>query len=95
MNTPNLFDDDEPESPVAEPVSEPEPVVVDEPTPEPEPEPQPLARTDVCPRCGKRIPEPLTTCPHCGYYPGDPLEMPKEPPKSQMTPRTIPTFPLR
>jgi len=29
---------------------------------------------DVCPRCAKKKPPFLTTCPHCGYYPGDPIE---------------------
>lgn len=29
---------------------------------------------DICPRCQKKKPPFLSTCPHCGYYPGDPIE---------------------
>jgi predicted amidophosphoribosyltransferase len=29
---------------------------------------------DICPRCKKKKPPFLSTCPHCGYYPGDPIE---------------------
>ncbi len=36
--------------------------------------------TAVCARCGKRIPRGLATCPHCGYFPGDPEEPEEEPP---------------
>lgn len=30
---------------------------------------------DLCPRCKKKKPPFLSTCPHCGYYPGDPIEL--------------------
>ena len=30
---------------------------------------------DICPRCKKKKPPFLSTCPHCGYYPGDPMEL--------------------
>ena len=30
---------------------------------------------DICPRCKKKKPPFLSTCPHCGYYPGDPIEL--------------------
>lgn len=29
---------------------------------------------DICPRCKKKKPPFLSTCPHCGYYPGDRIE---------------------
>ncbi len=45
----------------------------EEPTPA-VPERQELPK-DICPRCGRKKPPFLTTCPHCGYYPGDPLEI--------------------
>ncbi len=82
MNTPSLFEEDEEE--VAAPLEEP---IAEEPaTPEPEaPTPEPV-KSDLCPRCGKKIPEPLITCPRCGYYPGDSLEMPEEPEKREPTP---------
>ena len=89
MSTPSLFDDDEPED-APEPEEEAqaaEEAPYDEPQDEESaPEPEPV-KSDLCPRCGKKIPEPLTTCPRCGYYPGDPLEMPKEPEKKPAEPK--------
>ena len=44
-------------------------------------EPTPVAPTaqelpkEICPRCKKKKPPFLSTCPHCGYYPGDPMEL--------------------
>ena len=76
LSTPSLFDDEEeeplePEAPMYdEPVVEPE---EEAPAPEPEPEAPPV-RNDICARCGKRKPPFLSTCPHCGYFPGDPSE---------------------
>lgn len=79
MNTPSLFEEDEEE--IITPPEEPEEEEVFVPEPE-EPAPEPV-KSDLCPRCGKKIPEPLVTCPRCGYYPGDSLEMPKEPEKTR------------
>jgi len=103
MNTPSLFDDDEDdgEEELAEdlpdeaeaPVEEEAEATPEEETPEPEPEPQKPTHIDTCPRCGKNIPVFLTTCPHCGYYPGDPLEPPKESEKKPAAPTVIPTVP--
>ena len=103
MNTPSLFDDDDAadmeeaqETPPDDPSIEAEAVAAEEPVPEkpPEPEPQKPTHIDVCPRCGKNIPDVLTTCPHCGYYPGDPMELPKAPPKKQAAAPVIPTIPM-
>lgn len=82
MNTPSLFEEDEEEV-----VAPPEEPIAEEPAaPEPEaPAPEPV-KSDLCPRCGKKIPEPLITCPRCGYYPGDSLEMPEEPEKREPAP---------
>ncbi len=102
MSVPSLFDDDDEDefdleeeelddlTAEAELPAEEETVFEEEPT---EPEPQEPSHIDVCPRCGKSIPPFLTTCPHCGYYPGDPLELPKEPEKQQVAPPAIPTVP--
>jgi predicted amidophosphoribosyltransferase len=86
MNTPSLFDDDdERNDELLSEEAQDEPAVTEEgPTeepapPEPQPEPKPPVKNDICPRCGKKIPPFLSTCPHCGYFPGDPLEMPPEP----------------
>lgn len=77
LATPSLFDDDEeeeafePEEPM---YAEPEPEYEeDEPAPPPAPEAPPV-RNDICARCGKHKPPFLSTCPHCGYFPGDPAE---------------------
>ena len=43
------------------------------PAPPPEPEAPPV-RNDICARCGKHKPPFLSTCPYCGYFPGDPSE---------------------
>ena len=73
LATPSLFDDE------AE-VFESEAPMYDEPEDEfeaneaaapPEPEAPPV-RNDICARCGKHKPPFLSTCPHCGYFPGDP-----------------------
>ena len=45
-----------------------------EPEPAPAPERLELPK-DICPRCKKKKPPFLSTCPHCGYYPGDPIEL--------------------
>lgn len=73
LSTPNLFDDeDESFTPEPESAAPPEP---EQSVPEPPPEPEsPPVRNDICPRCGKRKPPFLSTCPHCGYFPGDPSE---------------------
>lgn len=87
MSTPSLFDDnDEEEAAEGESSAEetpeetgvPEEAAAEEASP-PEPAPEQPAKNDVCPRCGKKIPDFLSTCPHCGYFPGDPLEPPPEP----------------
>ena len=84
IETPDLFgDDDEFDD---EPYDEPLPVepVIEEEVIAPEQdafeEPQPIAPReelpkDICPRCKKKKPPFLSTCPHCGYYPGDPIEI--------------------
>ncbi|MEN6596015.1 MAG: zinc ribbon domain-containing protein [Clostridiaceae bacterium] len=88
MNTPSLFDDDEEET-APSPAPEAEAPVF-EPEPETPPAPAPEVKSDLCPRCGKKIPEPLVTCPRCGYYPGDSLEMPREPEKRTPAPEAKP-----
>ena len=84
IETPDLFGDDEFDD---EPQEEPTPVepVVEEEIIAPEQdafeEPPPVAPArdelpkDICPRCKKKKPPFLSTCPHCGYYPGDPIEL--------------------
>ena len=89
VDTPDLFgDDDDDEFDLDEPENDPleDENYADEPVeeyddwkePAPEPEPAPPVRQelpkDICPRCGKKKPPFLSTCPHCGYYPGDPIE---------------------
>ncbi|MDD4311921.1 MAG: zinc ribbon domain-containing protein, partial [Eubacteriales bacterium] len=89
IETPDLFDDDDddfaederiddpvmPEPEIAIEEIEPEQdVFEEEPAPAPEPERQELPK-DICPRCKKKKPPFLSTCPHCGYYPGDPIEL--------------------
>lgn len=72
LSTPNLFDDEEDAPEAAEPAYDAPPKpATKEPEPPPEPETPPV-RSDICPRCGKRKPPFLSTCPHCGYFPGDP-----------------------
>lgn len=86
MNTPSLFEEDEEE--IIAPPDEPE--AEETAAQEPEaPAPEPV-KSDLCPRCGKKIPEPLITCPRCGYFPGDSLEMPKEPEKRAPAPEAKP-----
>ena len=84
IETPDLFgDDDEFDDELA---SEPEPQPeeshedwvpeqdnLEEPPPA-APSAQELPK-DICPRCKKKKPPFLSTCPHCGYYPGDPMEL--------------------
>ena len=89
IETPDLFDDDDDEfaedERIDDPVTpEPELEMEDitpeqddleaEPAPAPEPE-RPELPKDICPRCKKKKPPFLSTCPHCGYYPGDPIEL--------------------
>ena len=85
IETPDLFDDDFdedfgdelPDEPI---LQEPE-AAEDAILPEQDAfeAPQEAARQelpkDLCPRCGKKKPPFLSTCPHCGYYPGDPIEL--------------------
>lgn len=88
IETPDLFDDEDEfdedertddlllEEPEVLP-EEAEPEQDDfeeEPAPAPEPERQELPK-DICPRCKKKKPPFLSTCPHCGYFPGDPIEL--------------------
>ena len=88
LTTPSLFDDEDDDLPPEEPddeetyYDEPEPEEPAEQT-EPEPPPEPV-RNDICPRCGKHKPPFLSTCPRCGYFPGDPTEPePEEPAEPQ------------
>lgn len=48
------------------------------------------ASRDLCPRCGKTKPPFLATCPHCGYFPGDPVEEPEPEPEQQTAEPTAP-----
>ena len=85
IETPDLFGDEDEfdddslaESNPIEPVME---EVIIEPEQDAFEEPQPAAPVrdelpkDICPRCKKKKPPFLSTCPHCGYYPGDPIEL--------------------
>ncbi len=87
IETPDLFGDDEfddddlmedtlPEEPE---VAAPEEIILPEQDAfEEEPPAAPVRAElpkDVCPRCKKKKPPFLSTCPHCGYYPGDPIEL--------------------
>lgn len=85
IETPDLFDDDFdedfgddlPDEPILqEPEAEEEAILPEQDAFE---APQEAARQelpkDLCPRCGKKKPPFLSTCPHCGYYPGDPIEL--------------------
>ncbi|MEN6634442.1 MAG: hypothetical protein ABFC56_01165 [Clostridiaceae bacterium] len=88
IETPDLFDEDDEfddderyddlplvEQPVPVASVEPEQDVFEEqPAPAPSPERMELPK-DICPRCKKKKPPFLSTCPHCGYYPGDPIEI--------------------
>lgn len=76
LTTPNLFDDENSAEEAPEEAPEPEPEE-DSPAAPPQPE-APPPRNDICARCGKHKPPFLSTCPHCGYFPGDPAER-KEP----------------
>ena len=85
IETPDLFGDDDdfdsdafdeplpPEPETEEAVAEPEQDAFEEKTPE-APARDELPK-DICPRCKKKKPPFLSTCPHCGYYPGDPIEL--------------------
>lgn len=90
LTTPNLFDDDETsiqEEPEEEPEEAPEEEAI---PPQPEPETPPM-RNDICARCGKHKPPFLSTCPHCGFFPGDPAEQQKkEAPSQQQAARPQP-----
>ena len=75
LSTPSLFDDEyedeEPLAPESPMYDGPEYETEEEPpVPPPEPEAPPV-RNDVCVRCGKHKPPFLSTCPYCGYFPGD------------------------
>jgi ribosomal protein L37E len=80
LDTPSLFDDEDEDFEEGTPEEPPQ----DEPAAEPEYDdftpPEPVAPVreelpkDICPRCNKKKPPFLSTCPHCGYYPGDPIE---------------------
>ena len=88
IESPDLFGDDdefddEPldEEPIDLPLEVEDPLEGIEPEqddlePEPAPAPERLELPkDICPRCKKKKPPFLSTCPHCGYYPGDPIEI--------------------
>ncbi|HWQ97777.1 MAG TPA: hypothetical protein VN538_06795 [Clostridia bacterium] len=86
IETPDLFDDDEfDDEDDLTLVPEPEPEILSVPVaPEVdsfEAETATIAPVrlelpkDLCPRCKKKKPPFLSTCPHCGYYPGDPIEL--------------------
>ncbi|PKM39357.1 MAG: hypothetical protein CVV04_10140 [Firmicutes bacterium HGW-Firmicutes-9] len=85
IETPDLFDDDEfDDVDDLALITEPELAVEDVPV---APEVDALEEEatiapvklelpkEICPRCKKKKPPFLSTCPHCGYYPGDPLEL--------------------
>ncbi len=86
LDTPSLFDEDEEFEEDDLPLDDPEydEDWADEPEYDDfEEEPEPVAPVapvrqelpkDICPRCNKKKPPFLSTCPHCGYYPGDPIE---------------------
>lgn len=78
LSTPNLFDDEDEFleddlPPEDEPEAEPELDTFEEQAAPEAPARQELPK-DICPRCNKKKPPFLSTCPHCGYYPGDPIE---------------------
>ena len=77
LTTPSLFDDDEEEFESEEPMYDEPEEEPEEEAPVPPPEPEPV-RNDVCARCGKHKPPFLSTCPYCGYFPGDPAEQTEE-----------------
>ncbi|MBA4348122.1 MAG: hypothetical protein C0413_04650 [Clostridiales bacterium] len=84
IETPDLFDDDEfdeendftpaPELAVEEAPVLPEVDAFEEQTATIAPVRQELPK-DICPRCKRKKPPFLSTCPRCGYYPGDPVEL--------------------
>ncbi|NLI53560.1 MAG: zinc-ribbon domain-containing protein [Clostridiales bacterium] len=47
---------------------------------------------DLCPRCGKNKPPFLATCPHCGYFPGDPIEQAEEKAAQQAAEQAAPSY---
>lgn len=86
IETPDLFGDDEfddelfndllPEEP--EVIAPEEMILPEQDAFEEEPPVAPVRQElpkDICPRCKKKKPPFLSTCPHCGYYPGDPIEL--------------------
>ena len=87
IETPDLFGDDdefdeeEPNDlPPQEAQTPPDEIETEQDDFEPEPAPAPNQERqelpkDICPRCKKKKPPFLSTCPHCGYYPGDPIEL--------------------
>ena len=87
IDTPDLFGDEDDEDfdldeqdddPLNDEVYADEPAAEYDDWQEPTAAPAPPVRQelpkDICPRCGKKKPPFLSTCPHCGYYPGDPME---------------------
>ncbi|NTU76985.1 MAG: zinc-ribbon domain-containing protein, partial [Alphaproteobacteria bacterium] len=84
IETPDLFGDDEfdddlLDDPVLqEPLAEETQILPEQDAFEEQTQPVAPARDelpkDICPRCKKKKPPFLSTCPHCGYYPGDPIE---------------------
>ncbi|MCE5187710.1 MAG: zinc ribbon domain-containing protein [Eubacteriales bacterium] len=92
LTTPSLFDDeDETFEPDAAMYDEPEEEPEEEaevPAPAPEPEAPPI-RNDICARCGKHKPPFLSTCPHCGYFPGDPAAQESERPSESRSQSVI------
>ncbi len=92
IETPSLFDDEEEfdeiepdDAPLPDEPDEPEKeIAADEPEEDAFEAPVPAAPVrqelpkEICPRCNKKKPPFLSTCPHCGYYPGDPIELAQE-----------------
>lgn len=87
IETPDLFGDDEfddeilteePLPPEPEETEPEETILPEQDTFEEEAPAAPVRHElpkDICPRCKKKKPPFLSTCPHCGYYPGDPIEL--------------------
>ncbi len=95
LSTPSLFDDEEEEplEPDAPMYDGPEYETEEEP-PAPPPEPEaPPVRNDICARCGKHKPPFLSTCPYCGYFPGDPAEEEQQPERDFSPSATRPAEP--
>ena len=82
IETPDLFGDDEFDDDLADdPLPQEPEAELDALLPEEDAFEAPVQEAarqelpkDICPRCKKKKPPFLSTCPHCGYYPGDPVE---------------------